>query len=163
MEQFKWLVLVGAALIPLVTGFIWYSKPVFGNTWMRINRFHEPDMKGGNMILTFILTYVFSFMLAVALSSIVIHQMALFSVIGGEAKNAADKQWLEQTMQAYGHNFRTFKHGLLHGTMSSVFFALPVIGIVAMFERRGWKYVLIHLGYWFVTLGLMGGVICQWL
>jgi len=30
-----------------------------------------------------------------------------------------------------------------------------------MFERRGFKYIAIHGGYWMLTLGLMGGIICQ--
>jgi hypothetical protein len=62
----------------------------------------------------------------------------------------------------YGHNFRTFKHGAFHGILSAVFFALPVLGIQAMFERRSGKYIFIHLGYWVITFVLMGGIICQW-
>ncbi|HRN41812.1 MAG TPA: DUF1761 family protein [Vicingus sp.] len=30
-----------------------------------------------------------------------------------------------------------------------------------MFERKGFKYIAINSGYWIITLGLMGGVICQ--
>lgn len=163
MQQFNWLITALAALIPLIMGGIWYSKALFANTWMRINRFREEDMKGANMILIFGLTYLLAFMLSVSLSTIVIHQTALASIVGGFDVQAADKAWLEQSMKTYGGNFRTFKHGALHGCMSAIFFVLPVIGIISLFERRGWKYVLIHVGYWFVTLGLMGGVLCQWL
>lgn len=163
MQQLPFLAVCAiAALIPLVIGFIWYSKALFGNSWMRINRFRGEDMKGGNMALIFILTYTFSFMLTFPVSSLSIHQMSLMSIIQGDNSEAA-KTWMTEAFQKYGTNFRTFKHGVLHGTMASIFFALPVIGIVALFERRGWKYILIHWGYWLVTLALMGGVLCQFI
>ncbi len=84
MQQYNFMAVCAvAALIPLIIGFIWYSKAVFGNTWIRVNRFTEADMKRGNMALVFGLTYLFSFMLAIALSSIVIHQLPMGGVVGG--------------------------------------------------------------------------------
>ena len=65
-------------------------------------------------------------------------------------------------MAKYGSNYRTFKHGALHGTMAGLFLILPVLATQAMFERKTVKYVLINTGYWVVTFALMGGVICQW-
>ena len=162
MQQMNWTVTALAALIPMLVGMVWYSKMLFANTWMRINRFREEDLKGANMAVIFGLTLVFSFILAIVVNGITIHQFALASIVGGQPKPGPDLDWVESSMRAYGHNFRTFKHGALHGGIAAIFFGLPVIGIPALFERRGWKYILIHLGYWFVTLTLMGGVICQW-
>ncbi len=165
MQQYNFMAVCAvAALIPLIIGFIWYSKAVFGNAWMRVNRFTEADMKRGNMALVFGLTYLFSFMLAIALSSIVIHQLPMGGVVGGAPKaGTPEKAWYDNAMSLYGGNFRTFKHGMLHGAISSIFFALPVLGIVALYERRGWKYVMIHFGFWLVSLTLMGGVLCQFI
>jgi hypothetical protein len=67
---------------------------------------------------------------------------------------------LKDFMGKHGSNFRTFKHGVLHGVIGAITIALPVIGINALFERRSFEYVAIHFGYWLVTMGLMGGVIC---
>jgi hypothetical protein len=156
------LVVFLAGLIPMVMGMLWYSKMLFGNAWMRINRFREEDMKGANMVVLFGGALVFSMMISFFLNAIVIHQFALYSLVGGEARTPADKEWLDATMKVYGNNFRTFKHGALHGAIAAVFFVLPILGIPALFERRGWKYILIHLGYWVVTLALMGGVLSQW-
>ena len=64
-------------------------------------------------------------------------------------------------MEKYGSNFRTFKHGVLHGVIGAITIALPVIGINALFERRSFKYVLISGGYWIVTFMIMGGIICM--
>jgi hypothetical protein len=75
--------------------------------------------------------------------------------------NSESSLYVKHFMDTYGHKFRTFKHGSFHGILSAFFFALPVIGMNALFERRGIRYILIHLGYWIITLALMGGVICQ--
>jgi hypothetical protein len=167
MQQYPFMAVCAlAALIPLIIGFLWYSKVAFGNSWMRVNRFLDEDMKasGGKMALTFILTYVFAFMISIALSSIVIHQLPMAGVVGGGPKaGTPERAWYDNAMSLYGNNFRTFKHGALHGSITAIFLVLPVIGIVAMFERRSWKYVLIHFGYWLVTLALMGGVLCQFI
>jgi hypothetical protein len=161
MQQYNWFAVCAiAALIPMIMGFIWYSKAVFGNAWMRVNRFHPEDMKGGNMALTFILTYIFSYLIAMFMSTVVIHQFALSSIIANDKSDTA-KTWITETMKTYGGNFRTFKHGALHGSIASIFFVLPVISIISLFEKRGWKYVMIHWGYWLITLALMGGVLCQ--
>jgi hypothetical protein len=42
-----------------------------------------------------------------------------------------------------------------------LFFALPVLGTNALFQHKGFKYIVINVGYWIITLALMGAVICQ--
>jgi hypothetical protein len=44
--------------------------------------------------------------------------------------------------------------------MSGLFFAFPIVGINGLFERKSWKYIFIHAGYWMLTLMLMGGIVC---
>lgn len=65
-------------------------------------------------------------------------------------------------MDNYGNNFRTFKHGALHGFIYSIFIALPLIGVNALYDRRSGKYILINWGYWAVVMTVMGGIICAW-
>jgi hypothetical protein len=161
MLQFNWLIIALAALIPLATGALWYSKMLFANSWMRAARVREDEMHGANMALTFGLTYVLSFLLAIVMNFIVIHQFALYSIVEGNTTPEA-KAWLTDSFARYGTTFRTFRHGVIHGAISAFFTALPLIGVIALFERKGFKYVAIHVGYWMLTMALMGGVICQW-
>jgi hypothetical protein len=63
--------------------------------------------------------------------------------------------------EATKDSFRTFKHGMLHGIITSIFLVLPIIGINALFERRGAKYIFIHVGFWAICFALMGGILCQ--
>ncbi|MBI1266325.1 MAG: DUF1761 family protein [Cryomorphaceae bacterium] len=155
-----------AAFVPLLIGMIWYNPKVFGNAWMRVADVNEEKLKQGNMAVIFIVTFVFSFFLAFIMFPIVVHQAALFSLFAGEpgimeGSGAAFEQ-LNGLMEQFGSSFRTFKHGVLHGVIEALFFVMPVIGINALFERRGFKYIFIHVGYWILTLALMGGILCQW-
>ena len=158
------LILALSALVPLLVGFIWYNPKTFGTAWMKAAEMTDDKMKGANMALIFGLTLLLGFMLAVMLNVIVIHQNGLFSLLQGEADiadpNSASSQFLNQAMQTYGDRFRTFGHGALHGTLSGLFFALPVMGVNALFERKSGKYIAINVGYWTVTMAIMGGIIC---
>ena len=154
-----------AALVPLVMGFIWYGPMLFQKAWMKQMGFTEESMKGANMGLIFLLCYVFSFMLAFFLQFLVIHQTGVFSTLleSGATELQGDAlTYFEDFMAKYGTNYRTFKHGALHGTLAGVFVVLPILATQAMFERKTVKYVAINAGYWIVTLALMGGIICQW-
>ncbi|GAA4278356.1 DUF1761 domain-containing protein [Aquimarina mytili] len=163
--EVNFLIAALAALIPMVLGFIWYNPKVFGTAWMNACGFTPEDLKGGNMALIFILSYVFSFFLAMMLNTIVIHQFGFFSTLMSDPdlmkEGTETYQYAQDFMTKYGGNFRTFKHGALHGAISGIFFVLPVLGTNALFERKGFKYILVNVGYWTVCLALMGGVICQ--
>jgi Protein of unknown function (DUF1761) len=160
--QFNWWLLLAAGLIPLLTGFIWYHPKIFGNTWMKINGFTLETMQRGNMALIFGLCYVLACILAMGLMPIVIHQMGFNSVFQGD-NSPESASYMKNFFDNYGGRFRTFKHGVLHGTLTALFIALPVVGINALFEHRGAKYVAIHVAYWAVTMGLMGGFICAFM
>ena len=75
---------------------------------------------------------------------------------GSEVMNRLDTLMLE-----FGDRFRTFKHGALHGTLIGLLFVTPILGTIALFEQKSFKYVAINGGYWVITLALMGGVLCQ--
>lgn len=162
MEFNLWVVPV-AAISALLVGFVWYHPKVFGTAWMKAADMTDEKIKGGNMLKIFGLAFLFALMLAFTLPTIVIHQSGAASMIGGfnEIENA--KESYTAFMNDYGTAFRTFKHGVLHGVLAGIFIVLPVLGTNALFERKGAKYIFINSGYWMVTLGLMGGIICAWL
>ena len=153
------------ALIPLIIGMVWYNPRVFGKAWMTSVGMTEESMKGGNMILVFGLTYVFGFFLSVGLSFTVLHQHHLLSVIAphpGETMSPANLDWYNNSIARFGHNYRTYRHGAFHGFLFALGGLLPVIGVNALFERRGFKYIAITWGFWAVCSVLMGAIICHW-
>ncbi len=166
MEQ-NWWILLLTALIPMLVGSLYYSPLVVGNAWMKVNKFSEEDLKGANMLVILGLTYVASIFLSALLSYSVVHQLHLGSILidtPGFGEEGSDLMaYLADFNERFGSNFRTFKHGLFHGAFTGLLFAGSVILINALFERRGFRYVLIHTVYWVITFGLMGGVLSKFL
>lgn len=152
-----------AALIPLLVGAVYYHPAVAGKAWMNSNKFTESDLEGANMAKIFGLTFIFSVLIAFTMGGLVIHQSAVFQMMMPEVavSGSATQAEFNTLMQTYGGSFRTFGHGALHGALCAVFFIMPIIGINSLFERRGWKYIMIHTIYWAISLALMGGLLCQ--
>lgn len=92
------------------------------------------------------------------LQYLTIHQTGAEGMIGGDPSIA--KLSYLAFMTDYGTTFRTFKHGALHGFMTGLFFALPIIGTNALYERRSFKYTFVTGRFWIVCLTIMGGIIC---
>lgn len=160
----NFLIIFLASLIPMALGFIWYNPKVLGPAWMKSAEITEDKMKGANMALIFGLSFIFSFLIAMAEQFMVIHQWHIYSILMNDMDlkdpESATSLMLKDFMEKYGNNFRTFKHGVFHGVFAGLFFALPILGVNALFERKGFKYIAINAGYWTVALALMGGVIC---
>lgn len=125
-----------AAASSLVIGFIWYHPKVFGTAWMQsIGLTREATEKNFNMTLMFGGSFLLALLATVPLQYMVSHP---------------------------DENLSPFVHGFYHGAMDTgIMLALPVIGVNAIYEQRGWKYVLINAGYWIVTLGIMAGILAS--
>jgi Protein of unknown function (DUF1761) len=156
-------IILVAALMPLVVGFVWYNPKVLGTVWMKEAGMTEESMKGSNMVKIFGLTFVLSFFLAMSVQFMVVHQYSLYSLFAGQTiddPNSEVGAFFKTIMDRVGNNYRTFKHGAFHGTLGGLFMSASLIGINSLFERKSFKYVAIHVGYWVITMALMGGIIC---
>lgn len=153
--------LLASALVTLLVGFVWYHPNVFGTIWMRENHFTKEELKKGNMLKILGLTYIFSLMITMIVMGLTIHQSGALGMVGGPQMIDSAQPSFAAFMADYGMAYRTFKHGALHGFMSGLFFAFPIVGINGLCERKSWKYIFIHAGYWIVNLTLMGAIICQ--
>lgn len=143
MENINWLAIVAASILPLVTGFLWYG-PLFGKAWMQESGMTEEKAKNMNPAKTYGLAVVFAFLLAF----FIVPQVFLGGMPPDELHGTEP--------------FMTFKHGALHGAMIALFVVLPVFATNALFEQKSFKYVAINVGYWVVTIALMGGLINAW-
>lgn len=161
--EMNWIAILVSALSTLVVGFIWYHPKAFGTTWMKETGLTQEELAKGNMLKIFGLTYIFSLLIVMVEMSLTIHQSGAVGMVGGYAKLNEALPSFKAFISDYGTAFRTFKHGALHGFLSGLFFAFPMIAINGLFERKSWKYILIHSGYWLFTLTIMGSLICGWI
>ena len=161
MQLNFFLVAAIAAIVPLLVGFIWYHPSVFGNAWMKVAGVDETKMKEANMPLIFIITFVLSYLISFPLTGVVIHQMGIFGMFNHHLTEAPTQKLIADAFAIAGNDFRTFKHGALHGAIVGIGIALPIVAVTGMFERKGFKYIAINAGYWILSLLLMGGILCQ--
>ncbi|WP_310595236.1 DUF1761 domain-containing protein [Flavobacterium sp.] len=154
---------VVAAFTTLLVGFVWYHPKVFGTAWMKETGLTQEELAKGNMLKIFGLTFIFSIFISFIMQMLAIHQMGALSMIGGAAKVAEAKPSFAAFMSDYGAAFRTAKHGAFHGLFTAVLFAFPMIAINGLFERKSWKYIFIHAGYWVISLMIIGAIVCAWI
>ncbi len=153
-----------AALVPLLIGFIWYNPKAFGTVWMQGAGLTDDGTQKSNMAIVFGLTYVYSFLIALGLQSITIHQNGLHGLLLPEMGYTDPEgaiATLTEVSKVFEHKFRTFRHGAIHGAINGILILLPVCAINGLFERRGWKYIVVNTGFWIVSTTIMGGIVCQ--
>jgi len=160
--EMNWIAILVSGLTTLVVGFIWYHPKVFGTAWMKETGLTEEVLAKGNMLKIFGLTYFFSLFIVMIEMMLTVHQIGAFGMIGGFDKINSALPSFNSFMTDYGMAFRTFKHGAFHGFFSGILFAFPIVAINGLFERKSWKYILIHSGYWLISLTIIGSLICGW-
>ena len=158
--KINFIALFVAALSTLVVGYIWYHPRVFGKIWMKEAGVTEQKMKPNAILPLIGISLVYAFLISMVLQFLVIHLFGASSMTGGDTTKALPSY--AAFMNDYGTDFRTFKHGALHGFLASIFMILPVIGTNSLFERKSFKYTLLSSGFWIVSFTIMGGIICAW-
>jgi len=164
----NYLALVVAALIPMAIGAVWYG-PLFGNIWMRASGMTEEKMKSANMPMTIGLSLLLALILAMVIGMLSVHD----NMVEGALFYATDKtmiptpgseeaSWLSFYYDNLAPDNYNFKHGAFHGGLFALLLFLPIIGNIALYEQKGWKYVAINLGYWVLCAILMGGLLAAW-
>lgn len=165
MQHFNFFIIPIAAFVPLIIGALWYSPTLFGKTWMRVSGVTEEQTKSGNMIKIFGLTYLFGLLASYVLSFAVVHQLSIVQLFFMDPSiqdpNSEFSLYAAEYLERWGTRHRSFGHGVIHGLENGLLFSLAMIGVPALFERRPWKYIWIHVGFWTVCFGIMGGILCQ--
>ena len=166
MMHVNFIAVIIAALVPTLVGFVWYHPKVMGTVWEKHTGVDMTTPGNRSMPVVFGLSLLLSFLLAGSMLPITIHQMGVYSMIANEPgindPTSEVGQMLSSLMAKYGTNFRTLKHGALHGFIMSLFFMLPILGTNALFERKSTMYIVVNAAYWVITLTLMGAIICAY-
>ena len=116
----------------LLLGALWYSPMLFYKAWMKENRFTEEDIKKVNPAKTYGITIV--------LSIVISYNLAFFL-----SDDKTDIAW-----------------GTTAGFLAGFGFSALIFTVVALFEQRSWKYILINGGYITVYFTLIGFILGAW-
>ena len=71
MSDVNWLAVLVATIVAFMLGGLWYSKVLFGNTWMKEIGLTEEAINNANMPRTFGTTFVLQLIAAVAMSALI--------------------------------------------------------------------------------------------
>jgi membrane-associated HD superfamily phosphohydrolase len=126
------LAVFAAALSDFVVGALWYSPLLFVKVWMKETGLTEEKMKKDNALVKYGLTFVFSL--------IITYNLAFF--LGDPKMELSDY--------------------LLYSFLAGFGWASMAVGILSLFEMRGWKLMLINWGYVTVAFVLKGLILGLW-
>ena len=131
-SHLNWLAIFIAALSVFLIGGLWYSPLLFGKSWMKENGFSNVDVLKGNKPKIFVLSFLFSFVMA--------FNLAMFL---NDSKT-------------------TVAWGVIAGFLAGFGWVAMSLFVIGQFERKSTKYMLIHGGYVTLSFIIMGLVIGVW-
>jgi len=134
MEQFyiNHWAVMVCAIANLALGALWYSPLLFYKAWMKENKFTDEDIKKVNPAKTYSITFL--------ISVIISYNLAFFL---GDDKT--DMVW-----------------GTTAGFLAGFGFSALIFSVIALFEQRSWKYILINGGYITIYFTLIGFILGIW-
>ena len=120
------------AILNLALGALWYSPLLFYRAWLDETKLSEEQLAKSNLALTYVLTFLF----ALAIS----YNLAFF----------------------LGDNQTTPIWGATAGFLAGFGWSTLSFAIIALFERRSWRYILINGGFITVYFTLIGFILGSW-
>jgi uncharacterized membrane protein len=120
------------AVANLALGALWYSPALFYNAWKKENNLTDEQLKTMNPAKVYTITFI--------LALITSYNLAFYL---GDDKT--DMAW-----------------GTTAGFLTGFGFCTIIFSIIALFELRSWKYILINGGYITVYFTLIGFILGIW-
>ncbi len=119
-------------VLNLALGALWYSPILFYKVWLRETGLTEERLSKSNPVKTYGLAFLFGIIIS--------YNLAFFL---GDAKT--DAIW-----------------GAAAGFLAGFGWSTLIFAIIALFEQRSWKYILINGGYITVYFTLIGFILGIW-
>ena len=155
-------VVLASALIPFIFAMIWFHKSLFGGTnWHAIADIPESKTSPVKPV-KLALSLLLNVLLAFGVFQFSIHELSVLGMLGGDVEVLKNSATAMAFLAEYGGHFHTWTHGIAHGIGVTLFFILPALGYVVIFEKKSARYFFVYLGYWLICTILMSIVICVW-
>lgn len=120
------------ALMSLVIGAIWWSPILFAKSWQQENGLTDEQLAKANPLKNFGLAFLLAYIIS--------YNLAFFLGTPG-----TDWKW-----------------GVIAGLLAGVGWAVTTFIIIAIFEFRSLKYILINCGYITVYFAVIGFILGAW-
>jgi hypothetical protein len=120
------------ALMSLVLGAVWWSPILFAKSWQRENGLTDEQLARANPLKNFGLAFLLAYIIS--------YNLAFFLGAPG-----TDWKW-----------------GIIAGLLAGVGWVVTTFIIIALFEMRSLKYILINCGYITVYFAVIGFILGAW-
>ncbi len=131
-SNINWLAVLVSTLSFYAIGAVWYSPVLFGKIWMKELNMTPDAAKNANMAKIMTFTFI--------LSLIMVTNLAFFL---GDPKIGASE-------------------GAMYGFLTGFGWVAMAMTLNALYEMKGWKYMLINAGYMAVGFTLSGFILGAW-
>lgn len=122
--------IIGATAVSAALGSVWYSSKLFGSQWIQISHWTPEELenrKKEGLIYIIMTQILFTLVQATILN--------LFISISG---------------------LSGWKYGMLGGALAGIGFFIPETVSSVLYDKKPWKWVLIHGSYQMISVMLMG-------
>ncbi len=126
------LAVFAAALSDFLVGALWFSPLLFAKAWMKETGITAEKMKKDSPLVKYGLTFIFSL--------VITYNLAFFL---GDPK-------------------MTLSNYLVYSLLAGFGWASMAVGILSLFEMRGWKLMLMNWGYVTIAFVLKGLILGLW-
>lgn len=130
--QINHLAVLVCALMSLIIGAVWWSPILFAKAWQRENGLTDEQLKAVNPLKNFGLAFILAYIIS--------YNLAFFLGAPGT----------------------TWQWGIIAGLLAGVGWVTTMFLIIAIFEQRSLKYMLINCGYIIVYFGVIGFILGIW-
>jgi hypothetical protein len=120
------------AIANLALGALWYSPALFYKAWSHETKLTEEQLSQSNPLKTYGLTFLFALVMS--------YNLAFF--LGDSATTPA---W-----------------GATAGFLAGFGWSTLIFAVIALFEQRSWRYILINGGFITVYFTLIGFILGIW-
>ena len=121
-----------SAVMSLVIGAVWWSPLLFAKTWQKENGLTDDQLAKANPAKTFGLTFLLAWIMS--------YNLAFF----------------------LGASGTTWQWGVAAGLLAGVGWVVAMFIVIALFEQRSLKYILINCGYITVYFAVIGFILGIW-
>jgi len=157
-----YLIILASALIPFFVSAVWFNTHVFGGEkWIEASEMPTHKAASPVGVGKILLSLPLNLLLAIGMFQLSVHETGVMSMLGGDPALMLDGT-AAAFLAEYGGRFHTWTHGLAHGLVATICFALPVLGYVVIFGKKTARYFWTCFGFWWVNLTLMSIVLSIW-
>lgn len=126
------LAVFACAVANLALGALWYSPALFSKAWSRETNLTEEQLSTSNPLKTYGLTFLFAWVMS--------YNLAFFL-----DDSATTPIW-----------------GATAGFLAGFGWSTLIFAVIALFEQRSWRYILINGGFITVYFTLIGFILGIW-